>query len=234
MLKQSVSAMYPCYNDEGNVEIMAKRFMEILPKIAKDYEIVIVDDCSPDKSGEIADKLAKKYKFIKVVHHKKNRGYGGAIISGFNNCSKELIFYTDGDLQYNPRDIVKLVPFIGKYDLVNGYKIKRGDGFVRAFVGGSYNFIFKLIFGIRKIKDTDCDFRLFNRKIIDTLKFKTMEGSFPLEFVKRVEKAKFKIKNIPVPHYPRYSGSSQFFRIRRVMKTLRDIFKLWVELILKG
>ena len=102
---KSISAFFPVYNDEGTIKLMVDRLNTVLSRFTNDYEIIVVDDCSPDKSGEIAGEIAKKDKRVKVVHHKKNEGYGGALKSGFETSSKEWIFYTDGDAQYNVAEL---------------------------------------------------------------------------------------------------------------------------------
>src|SRR3989338_2004395 len=109
--RPSISLFFPVYNDEGTVKLMVNRSIEILKQLTDDFEIIIVDDCIPDKSGIIADELAKKYTFIRVIHHEINRDYGGALRSGFANSTKDLIFYTDGDAQYDVRELLKLYPY---------------------------------------------------------------------------------------------------------------------------
>ena len=152
MNKKGISAFFPAYLDESTIELMVNRLQKVLKDLTNDYEIIIVDDCSPDKSGEIADKLAKKYKNIKVIHHKKNTGYGGALKSGFKAATKDLVFYTDGDAQYDVSELKKLMNYIDDYDFVTGVKIIRADRFYRVLVSKIYYQVIKLLFGI-KIRD---------------------------------------------------------------------------------
>ena len=166
MKKYSISAFFPAYGDEKTIGKMVLDMREVLEEISDDYEIIVVDDGGPDRSGEIADELSKKYSEVKVIHHENNRGYGGALKSGFYGSSKELVFYTDGDAQYDVREIVKLLPYIEEYDVVNGYKLKRHDPYYRVFLGRMYHYFVKMLFGL-KIKDVDCDFRLIKRKVFD-------------------------------------------------------------------
>jgi len=190
-----------------------------------------VDDGGPDKSGEIADQLAKKYPQVKVVHHKKNKGYGGALKSGFKTASKDLIFYTDGDAQYNVKQLKRLVPYINDFDLVNGYKVGRGDNFVRIVLGRLYNFGSKIFFGI-KIRDIDCDFRLFNRRVLDSIKLESDTGLICVEMMKKIHDKNFSIKEVPVNHYARPSGGSQFFRFSRLFRVFKGWAVLWWKLVL--
>ncbi|MAG19821.1 hypothetical protein CL618_00095 [archaeon] len=231
MKKYSISAFFPAYGDEKTIGKMVLDMREVLEKISDDYEIIVVDDGGPDRSGEIADELSKKYKEVKVIHHEKNRGYGGALKSGFYNSSKELVFYTDGDAQYDVKEINKLLPYIEDYDVVNGYKIKRHDPFYRIVLGRIYHHFVKLLFNL-KIKDVDCDFRLIKRKVFDVIKLEEDGGIICVELVKKLNKNKFRIKEVPVHHYAR-DGGSQFFKLSRILRVFRDVvklrFKLWFK-----
>ncbi len=228
---KEISAFFPAYNDEGTVELMVERLHKVLKKVADDYEIIIIDDCSPDKSGEIADKIAKKDKKVGVVHHKKNKGYGGALKSGFGAAKKEWVFYTDGDAQYDVGELENLVPFSDKYDVINGYKISRGDEWYRALIGNIYNWFVHAMFNL-KVKDVDGDFRLIRRKIFDDISLESNTGSICLEMMKKIQNAGYSIKNVPVHHYPRVQGKSQFFRPMRIIRTLLTLFEQWYNLVL--
>ena len=228
----SISAFYPVYNDEATVELMAVRLREVLSELTSEYEIIIVDDASPDKSGQIADQLAKKYKEIRVIHHEKNRGYGGALKSGFNLAKKDLIFYTDGDAQYDVADLRAFMKYLPEYDVVTGTKIKRADKIYRIIVSKIYYKIIRFLFGLQ-VKDVSGDFRIFKRKVVESIDLRSNSGTICLEMIKKIEKAGFKIKEVPVHHYPRRAGDSQYFNVMDVGKTFGELFPLWVELVLK-
>ena len=227
---KGISAFFPMYNDEGSVKLMYGRLKKVLRKVASDYEIIMVDDCSPDNSGKIADKIAKKDKKVRVIHHAKNRGYGGALKSGFYNAKKEWVFYTDGDAQYDVAELEKLVPFANDYDVVTGYKINRADGWYRNFVSTAYNIFVRIFFNL-KTMDVDCDFRLMKRKIFDKLNLVTDGSSFDLEMMKRIQDEKFTIKNIPVHHYDRIHGTSAAFKPARIIKTIKELIIQWFQLV---
>ena len=227
--KHSISAFFPMYNDEGTVELMVKKLKETLPKFSDDWEIIMVNDCSPDKSGEIAEQLAKEDPRLKVVHHEQNKGYGGALKSGFKNATKDLIFYTDGDAQYDVYELERLMEHIGEHDVVNGYKTNRADGIHRKIVGETYNKGMHLAFNL-KVKDVDCDFRLMHKRIFDEVELEADSGMICVEMMKKIGDAGFKIKDVPVTHYDRQHGESQFFNPRRVAKTLWGLTKLWVNM----
>jgi len=231
MIKYSISAFFPAYNDEYTVELMYVKLTKVLKTITNDYEIIIVDDCSPDRSGEIADKIAKKDKNVKVIHHNKNRGYGGALQSGFLASTKDLIFYTDGDAQYDVFELNKLIPYIEKYDVVNGYKIKRNDPFYRKILGSVYQFSVKILFNL-KVKDVDCDFRLMRKTIFEKVKLRENTGLICTEMMRKIQVNNFSIKNIPVSHYERKYGVSQFFRPKRIFVTLVGLLNQWARMMI--
>ena len=233
MQNYSISAFFPVYNDAGTIELMINRLKQVLEETTKDYEIIIVNDGSEDNSAEIADQLAKKHKNIKVIHHEKNKGYGGALKTGFKNVTKDLVFYTDGDAQYNALELKRLLPHINDHHVVNGYKLNRGDGILRKILGTTYNHTVRFIFNL-KVKDVDCDFRLMHSKIFKNINLKTDTGMICVEMMKKIENQNYKIKNIPVNHYPRTYGRSQFLRPKRVIKTMKGVLDLWVNLNIKN
>lgn len=230
---KSISAFFPAYNDEKSIPVLVNNIIPILEKYTSNYEIIVVDDCSPDNVGVIADEMARNNPKIKVIHHKNNRGYGGALKSGFKSATKDLIFYTDGDGQYDVREIEKLLRYVEdqEVDVVNGYKIKRSDNIARKLAGKSYHFLVKILFNL-KIKDVDCDFRLFKRKVIDAIDLVSDSGSITVELVKKSQKKGFRFKEVEVNHYPRIDGKSQFFKFSRILKTLRDLGKLWIQIFI--
>lgn len=230
--KYSISAFFPAYNDEGTIGSMIVKIILVLREITDDYEVIVVDDCSPDNSSRIANELAKKYKEVRVIRHKKNEGYGGALKTGFNASTKDLIFYTDGDAQYNVFELKRLIPLMKEdVDLVNGFKLNRADLLRRVILGRLYHYGAKFLFNL-KIRDVDCDFRLIRKKVFDKVKLKSNSGLICVELIKKVQDAKFKIREIGVHHYWRVHGKSQFFNFRRIGRTLIDMLKLWLNLVI--
>ncbi|MDD5148288.1 MAG: glycosyltransferase family 2 protein [Candidatus ainarchaeum sp.] len=230
--KESVSVFFPAYNDSATIGKLAADAVALLRKEKRDFEIIIVNDGSRDDTPKIIDGLAKKYPEVKAIHHKKNRGYGGALKTGFENARKDLIFYTDGDGQYDVKELKILLDNLGGFDGVNGYKIKRNDAAYRIILGDIYRRFVKFFFAL-KLMDIDCDFRLFKRKIFDKVKLESNTGVICVEMVKKIEAGGYKIKEVPVHHYPRISGNSQFFIPRRLFQVFKSLFWLWVELVLK-
>ena len=164
----SISAFFPAYNEEANVAAMVERFTAVLPKIADDYEIIVVNDGSRDRTKEIADGLAAADPHVRVVHHQQNRGYGGALKSGFSAARKAYVFFTDGDGQFDVAEIANLLPYVPQFDVVIGYRIDRAEGGLRRVNAGAWNFLVRRLFGIPS-RDVDCAFKLFDRRVFDVV-----------------------------------------------------------------
>lgn len=202
-------------------------------ELTDDYEIIVVNDGSRDHTGEVLEELKNAFPELQVVHHSVNRGYGGALRTGFAAASKELIFYTDGDAQYDPREMKKLYEiWDDDVDFINGYKIGRSDPLHRIVIGRLYHWMVRWTFGIH-LHDVDCDFRLFRRSIFDRVALTKSSGVICVELMKKVQDLGFRIRELPVHHYHRAYGKSQFFNFRRVLRTLYDLSKLWTELVVR-
>ena len=177
--------------------------------------------------------MARAYPEVRVVHHERNRGYGGALRSGFAAATRDLIFYTDGDAQYDPAELEALWGALrDDVDLVNGYKISRSDPLHRIVIGRIYHHTVKLLFGL-SVRDVDCDFRLMRRSIFDRVALHKNSGVICLEMMKKIEDAGYRIAEVPVHHYHRAYGRSQFFNFKRLFRTSIDVFKLWFVLVIR-
>jgi glycosyltransferase involved in cell wall biosynthesis len=194
----------------------------------------VVNDGSPDHSDEVLAELQERYPRLRVVTHEKNRGYGGALLSGFGNATKDLVFYTDGDAQYDPRELALLHQALSDdVDMVQGYKIQRSDPINRKIIGKIYHHVVNLGFGLG-LRDVDCDFRLLRRHIFDVVRLESSSGIICVELMKRIRDADFRIVEVPVHHYHRVLGISQFYNWPRVLRTGMDLIRLWNRLVLKG
>lgn len=203
-------------------------------RLTPDFEVLIVNDGSRDATPQIADELARVYPEIRVIHHEVNRGYGGALRSGFASATREFVFYTDGDAQYDPAEMADLWARMGPgVDLVNGYKISRSDPLHRVIIGRLYHHAVRLLFGLT-VRDVDCDFRLMRRAVFDRVELTKNSGVICLEMMKKIEDAGFAIVEVPVHHFHRAYGKSQFFNFGRIARTAVDVMKLWWALTVKG
>jgi len=229
----SLSVFFPAYNDSATIASLVIAAVQTAGRLTSDFEVLIVNDGSGDTTAEIADELARLYPQVRVIHHSRNRGYGGALQSGFLSATKEVIFYTDGDAQYDPREMVHLWERLrGDVDLVNGYKISRSDPLHRIIIGRIYHYAVKILFGL-KVRDVDCDFRLMRRRIFDRVRLERTSGVICLELMKKVQDAGFRIAEVPVHHYHRAYGKSQFFNVKRLARTGADVMRLWFQLVIR-
>ena len=228
-----LSVFFPAYNDSGTIASMVIRAVQAASELTPDFEVIVVNDGSGDATPEIVDELARTYAHVRVVHHPTNRGYGGALQTGFRSATKELIFYTDGDAQYDPAELAVLWEQMSDgVDLVNGYKISRSDPLHRVVIGRVYHHIVSLLFGLT-MRDVDCDFRLMRRNIFERINLEKTSGVICLEMMKKIHDGGFRLVEVPVHHYHRAFGKSQFFNFRRIAKTGVDVMRLWFELVVR-
>ena len=229
----SISAFFPAYNDAGTIASVVMATARTLEQITSEYEIIVVDDGSHDATPEMLEELQRFYpERLRVVRHPSNRGYGGALRTGIASARCEWIFYSDGDAQYDVRELALLVPHVRPdVDVVNGYKIARSDPLYRKVIGALYNRFVRVAFRIR-IRDVDCDFRLMRRALFDRFELKSTSGTICVEMIKKLQDLGCRFVEVPVHHYHRSVGRSQFFRPRWLLKTFFDLLALWRELML--
>jgi len=230
----SISAFFPAYNDAGTIPSMVLTVLLTLRELCDDYEVIVINDGSRDHTAQLLDELARKYPGeVRIIHHPKNRCYGCALRSGFANANKEWIFYTDGDAQYDPRELKNLVALAGPdLDFINGWKIERQDPLHRIIIGRLYQYLIKLTFSL-KLKDVDCDFRLMRRDVFKQVELTSDSGVICVELMKKVQDAGFRLAEAPVNHYHRVYGRSQFFMLPRLVSVARDLSKLWYQLVVR-
>ena len=229
---RGLSIFFPAYNDSGTIASMVIRAVKAASELTDDFEVIVVDDGSADATADIADELARTYPQVRAVHHPRNRDYGAALRTGFRSATKELIFYTDGDAQYDPTELKALWARIDEADLVNGYKITRSDPLHRIIIGRVYHHVVSRLFGLH-LRDVDCDFRLMRRSIFERINLEKTSGIICVEMMKKITDGGFRIVEVPVHHYHRAFGRSQFFNFRRLFKTLIDLFRLWFALVIR-
>ncbi|MEK7533814.1 MAG: glycosyltransferase family 2 protein [Patescibacteria group bacterium] len=226
---KSLSIFFPAYNDAKSIEELINKANMVAQKITKDYEIIVINDGSKDHTKNILEKLQKTYKKLKVIHHSENLGYGAALSAGFKNSNKEWIFYTDGDGQYDPKDLSLLIKNINpNTDVVNGYKLRRADNFIRKILGYLYNSFLHLLYPI-PIKDVDCDFRLIRRSKIKDIKLNNSGGSVCLELILKLQENRARFIEVGVHHYERMHGHSEFFNVKNVFNLVIQTCVLYVR-----
>ena len=229
----SISAVFPAYNDGGTIASMVVAASIACKQVANDFEIIVVNDGSSDYTASIIEELTHKYPQLRVLTNHSNQGYGAALKTGFTAVQKDWVFYTDGDSQYNPLELVNLVNALQEgVDLVNGYKLTRNDSWIRIVIGRAYHYLVKFLFNI-PIRDVDCDFRLIPRNVLDEIDLKSVSGAICLEMVKKIADAGYVFAEVPVNHYSRKYGVSQFFVPWRVLRTLQQIAQLYWMLVIR-
>ena len=232
-VKPSLSVFFPAYGDAGTIASLALMAHMTARTLTDDYEVIVVEDGSPDHTGELLDEMSSHFPWLRVIHHEENQGYGGALRTGFATASKDFIFYTDGDAQYDPREMTELWrAMTPEVDFVNGYKIGRSDPLHRILIGRIYHWFVKIVFSLH-LRDVDCDFRLMRRDVFDKVRLARNSGVICVELMKKVQDHGFRIAQVPVHHFHRSYGKSQFFNFRRVASTLLDLMRLWGELVVR-
>ncbi|MBI3209448.1 MAG: glycosyltransferase family 2 protein [Candidatus Solibacter usitatus] len=231
MRTPGISVFFPAYNDAPSLPGLLETTFRVLAANFADYEVIVVNDGSRDATAQVLQRLQIQYGTrLRVVTHAANRGYGGALRSGFEAATKELVFYTDGDGQYDPAELMELYkqmePGVG---FVNGYKLQRNDPRHRIWIGNAYNRFARVLFGVR-IRDIDCDFRLIRGDVLKRLQLVSTSGTICVELVRKLELSSCGVRETGVHHYPRLHGRSQFFRFRSLLTTPYQLLRLRMEL----
>ena len=229
----ALSVFFPAYNDASSLPGLIANTFATLASLTADFEVIVVNDGSADSTATVLAELQAQYgPQLRVITHKINRGYGGALRTGFAAATKDLFFYTDGDGQYDVRQLPLLLaalkPNVG---LVNGFKLERNDPWHRIFIGKVNNQFARLLFRIR-LRDIDCDFRLIRRELLQTLELTSTSGTICVELVRKIELSGCDVAEVGVHHYPRLHGRSQFFRVRSLAKTLVQLLRLYLQLVI--
>ena len=227
----SISVFLPAFNDEATIGKLVSEALVLLKSLTNDYEVIVINDGSTDSTAIILAELAIGSEHIIIIHHPSNLGYGAALRTGFSKAGKDLIFYTDGDGQYDVKELALLLPLLtDEVDVVNGYKIKRHDDRYRAVSGAIYNTLARWFFRL-PVRDVDCDFRLIRRRALQRISLSASSGAICVELVHKLASAGCVFREVPVHHYERPHGRSQFFTPRRIAHTVFEFFALWWNVI---
>lgn len=229
----SISVFFPVYNDWGTVGSMVASAVSTLRSLCNRYEVILVDDGSDVLTKRMLADVVKHYENVRVIEHGKNGGYGAALRTGFKEAKYDLIFYTDGDAQYDPQELSLLLSLMkDDVDIVNGYKIKRSDPFYRVWIGKIYHWVTRMMFGF-PIRDVDCDFRLIRKRVFDKVNLESNSGMICVEMITKFHRAGFRFAEVGVHHYFRMSGKSQFFNFKRIFRVGVGLIRLWYKLRVK-
>jgi len=222
----SISVFFPCYNEQENVAHTVEKALAVLEKTGCDFEIIIIDDGSSDSTGRISDEIAGTNSRIKVVHHPTNLGYGAALKSGFDAAEKDLVFYTDGDGQFDICELPPLMSLMDKYDIVSCYRLNRRDNLIRKINGWCWSKLTCLLFGMN-IRDIDCAFKLYKREIFDNIELSSSGALIDAEILARAVRRGYRITQKGVHHYPRTAGKQTGGNLRVILRAFKELFKLY-------
>lgn len=227
----SISVFFPAFNDAETITSLVRDALAVLPTLTDDYEVIVINDGSTDATAVVLEELARAERHVRLIHHERNMGYGAVLRTGFGHASKDLIFYTDGDGQYDVRELTLLHTLLSdSVDIVNGFKIGRADDARRKMLGGIYNQLARRLFRL-PVRDVDCDFRLMRRSAVQRVGLASSSGAICVELVYKLHATGSRFAEAPVHHYPRAHGRSQFFTFRRVARTALDFSLLWWRLV---
>jgi len=226
---KSISLMFPLYNDKNTVELMIKKSSNILKKLKRKYEIIIVDDGCPQNSGKLAEKIAKKFSNVRIFFHKKNLGYGAALKTGLQKCKNDWIFMVDGDAEYDVNDLPRLFRATKNCDLVITYRYKKKYNTYRIIISWVYNAILRLVFNI-KFRDISTGSRLVSKKLIKNIKLRSNSPFVGAELAIKAGLAGYKVGEIGIHTYPRTFGSGSSVGLKNILLTLKDMVFLFFRI----
>jgi len=230
--RPSISVFFPCHNEQDTVEPLIQKTHAFLAGLTDDFEILVIDDGSTDQTGGIADRLAAEIPQVRVIHHPTNQGYGAALQSGFRNARKDLVFYTDGDAQFDITELADILPLAKEYDVVTCYRLNRQEGRIRRLNAWGWSLAVRLLLGL-KLRDIDCAFKLYHRRVIDQIAMKSTGALIDAEMLARAQQQGFSLVQHGVHHYPRRSGRPSGARLSVILRAFRELFRLRKD-ILRG
>ncbi len=222
---KSLSVVFPAFNEEANIRAVVEDAYRTVPKLAPIFEIIVANDGSKDRTGEICDRLVEELSNVRVVHHPRNRGYGAALKSGITLARHDLIFFTDADGQFDLREVAALLEQTDTYDIVAGYRARRQDPPHRLLFAWGWNILVRLVLGIR-IRDIDCAFKAFNRRVFNSIQIQSVGAMVNTEIFAQASKFGMTVKEVRVSHFPRRHGKPTGSKFAVISKAFRELIKM--------
>ena len=219
--RPSISLVLPAYNEASNLRPLLEEARRTLSRLTKEHEIIVVDDGSRDETARIA----REFGGVRLLSHARNRGYGAALRTGLRAARMDWIVFTDADLQFRLADLVALLQARGDVDIVAGYRAPRRDPLRRRMLGWGWGWLVRVLYGLR-VRDVDCAFKLFRRQVLDAIPIESVGAFITTEILVRAAAEGFRIREVPVRHYPRASGSASGARPRVILRALRELVVL--------
>lgn len=229
MIEGKLSLVLPAHNEEENIAAVVHDAEAVLPTIFSDYEVVVVNDGSKDRTGEIADQLAAANPHVRVIHHEVNRGYGDTITTGMNAAKGDYIMFTDSDRQFDLRDLNRLAPYVPHYDIVAGYRIKRNDPAMRLLYARLFNVAVQLLFNVH-VRDIDCAFKVFHADVLKGMNLQARYGLINAEILAKANVRGRTIVEVGVNHLPRTAGEQSGGSWKVVSRSMKETLKLWLRM----
>jgi glycosyltransferase involved in cell wall biosynthesis len=225
----SLSIVLPAYNEEKNAASAVEKVSAVAKELGMDYEILLVNDGSADRTGEIGRELEQRVPNFRLVEHYPNRGYGGSLKAGFTEATKELIAFVPADNQFEFGEITRLLERLDEADIVSGFRAERQDPFVRKLNAFGWNTLIQLLFG-RLCRDIDCGFKLFRREILDHVHIVSNGAMIDTEFLAGAKARGYRITDVPVTHLPRTAGEATGANFKVIAKAFRDLLRFRLRL----
>lgn len=221
----TLSVFFPAYYDEGNIGKVVRKAVRVLEELnLKDYEVLIIEDGSPDRTAEVADELAEEFEKVRVKHHEKNMGYGATLRDGFTSAKLDYVFYTDGDNQFDLEELKKFVALIPFADIIVGYRKKKQYSLYRKFTSLCYNYLLKVIFGL-DYWDIDCAFKLIKTDLFGKIKINSIDAFIDAEIMLKAKLLGYTTAEMGVTHLPRLDGVSTAARPSVIFRTIGEVFE---------
>jgi len=227
----ALSLFFPMYNEEGNIDQAVASALAVLATLSAQYEVIVVDDGSRDRTGAIADRLAAANPRVRVIHHSVNRGYGAALRSGLQAASHALVILADGDNQFDLGELPVLVKALERFDVVSGYRITRRDPLIRRLYAFLYNRLARLLFDI-PVRDVNCGFKIYRRDLLQRLlpQLRSTGALINVEMLARARKLGATVTEVGVHHYRRETGRPTGGNPAVILRAFRELLRLWREL----
>jgi glycosyltransferase involved in cell wall biosynthesis len=229
MSKHTLSLIFPAYNEQENIRETVEAARRALPALVHTWEIILVNDGSRDDTGRICDELAAQHPDVHVIHHPANQGYGAALKSGVVATKYDLIFFSDSDGQFDLGELVRLLEWVDRYDIVAGYRAERSDPFYRLVNAWGWKILVRLLLGLH-IRDIDCAFKVFRREVFESIQIRSVGAMVNTEILAQAMRLGMRIKEVKVSHFPRLYGRQTGAKLRVILKAFRELFRLWRKL----
>lgn len=222
-----ISAVFPAHNEEANVEQAISEMRDVLRSVCEEdeYEVIVVDDGSTDRTAEIVGKLSEIDPRVKLIQHETNMGYGQAVKTGLQAGSLDYVFFTDSDLQFDVWELERLVPFLNRADVVCGYRIERQDPWNRRFIAKGWNYLVRVLFYV-PVRDIDCAFKIFRREALEGLSIESVGALINTELMVKLGRSGFGVAEVGVNHFPRAGGEQSGAKISVIFTAFRELLRM--------